>query len=112
MTPDSSRKLLMRTLEELVEQAELVDHLERRGMHRVAAEIAQEVGVLLEDDDVDAGARHEEAEHHAGGAAADDRELGADGLGSACDQSSRDRPSRKRERSRRRQPIGIGREFG
>ena len=37
------RDLLMRPLQELVEQPELVHHLERRGMDRVAAEIAQEI---------------------------------------------------------------------
>ena len=69
--PDLSQ-LLVRPAQELVEQAELVDQLERRGMDRVAAEIAQEVGVLLEHDHVDAGARQKEAQHHAGGSAADD----------------------------------------
>ena len=39
--------------------------LEGRGMNGVAAKVAQEVGVLLEHDDVDAGARQQEAEHHA-----------------------------------------------
>jgi hypothetical protein len=33
-------------------------------MDGVAAEIAQEVGVLLQHDDADAGAREEQAEHH------------------------------------------------
>ena len=40
--------LRMRQLEEFVEQAELVHHFERRGMHGVAAEIAQEIGVLFQ----------------------------------------------------------------
>ena len=62
----------VRQLEELIQQAELVHDLERRGMNGVAAEIAQEVGMLLQHDDVDAGARQQEAEHHAGGAAAGD----------------------------------------
>ena len=75
-------ELLVRALQEVFEQAELVDHLERRGMHRVAAEIAQEVAVLLEDDDIDARTRHQEAEHHAGGAAADDRRAGCGWSGS------------------------------
>ena len=48
-----------------LEQAELVHHLERRGMEGVAAEVAQEVGVLLEHGDLDAGAREQQAEHHA-----------------------------------------------
>ena len=62
----------VRQLEEFIEQAELVHHLERRGMDGVAAEVAQEVGVLLQHHHVDAGARQQEAEHHAGGPAAGD----------------------------------------
>jgi len=64
--------LLMALDEKLVEKAELVHQLEGGGMDGVAAEVAEEVGVFLEDGDVDAGAREEEAEHHAGGASADD----------------------------------------
>src|SRR3546814_5313183 len=44
----------------------------RRRMHRVAAEIAEEVGVLFEDRDGHAGARELEARDHARGTAADD----------------------------------------
>ena len=47
-------------------------------MDRVAAEVAQEVGVLLQHDDVDAGAREQEAEHHAGRPAAGDAALRLD----------------------------------
>ena len=54
---------LVRQLEELVEQTELAHHVEGRGMDGVAAEVAQEVAMLLEHDDVDAGAREQEAEH-------------------------------------------------
>ena len=36
-------------------------------MDGVAAKVAQEVGVLLEHDDVDAGARQQEAEHQPAG---------------------------------------------
>ena len=68
--PVSCRDLLVRPLEELVEQAELVHHLERRGMDGVAAEVAEEIRVLLQDDDVDAGTRQQEAQHHAGRTAA------------------------------------------
>jgi len=71
-------QFLMRALEEVFEKPELADDFERRGMHGVAAEIAQEVAVLFQHDDVDPGARHEQAVHHAGGPAADDGELGAD----------------------------------
>ena len=53
--------LLMRALEEIVEHAELVHDLERRGMDGVAAEVAQEIGVLLQHHDIDAGAGQQEA---------------------------------------------------
>ena len=47
-------------------------------MNRVAAEIAKEIGVLLQHHDLNAGARQQESEHHAGGAAAGDAALGLD----------------------------------
>ena len=40
-------------------------------MHGVAAEIAQEVGVLFQHNDVYAGTREQKTEHHPGGPAAD-----------------------------------------
>ena len=73
--------LLMRALEEIVENAELVHDLQRRGMDGVAAEIAQEVGVLLQHHDIDAGAGQQKAQHHAGRAATGDGALGGDGFG-------------------------------
>src|SRR5206468_10815370 len=69
-------RLLVRQFEELVQQAELVDELERRGMDGVAAEIAQEVAMLLQPDDLDPPARQQESEHHAGRPAADDAAAG------------------------------------
>jgi hypothetical protein len=39
-------------------------------MDGVAAEVAEEVGVFLEDDDADAGTRQEQPQHHAGRPAA------------------------------------------
>ncbi len=57
----------VRTRQELVEHAEFGDEIERRGMDRVAAEIAQEVFVLLEHDHVDAGAGEQQRRHHSGG---------------------------------------------
>ncbi len=48
--------LLMRALEEIVEDTELVHDLERRGMDGVAAEVAQEIGMLLQHHDIDTGA--------------------------------------------------------
>jgi hypothetical protein len=56
-------------------QAELVEHLQCRGVDGVAAEVAVEVRVLLEDDDLDAGSRQQQAEHGAGRAAADDADV-------------------------------------
>ncbi len=53
--------LLMRQLQELVDQANsLIRQLERRRVNRVPAEIAEEIRVLLEHYDVDAGAREQE----------------------------------------------------
>ena len=47
-------------------------------MNRVAAEIAEEIGVLLQHHDMNAGARQQESEHHSGGAAAGDAALRRD----------------------------------
>ena len=46
----------MRKFGELLLQAELVEQPQRARVHRVAAEIAQEIGVLLHHRDIDAGA--------------------------------------------------------
>jgi hypothetical protein len=53
-------------------QPELVEQSERRGVHGVAAEVAQEVGVLLQHHDVDAASGQQQAEH-------DPRRTAADG---------------------------------
>jgi hypothetical protein len=45
-------------------------------MHGVAAEVAQEVIVLFQDDNVDPGAGKEEGVNHAGGTATGDTDLG------------------------------------
>ncbi len=74
-------RLLVRQPQELLEQAELGHQLERRGMNGVAAEIAQEIGVLPEHDDVDAGTRQEEPEHEPAGPASDDAAAGGESLG-------------------------------
>jgi hypothetical protein len=41
-------------------------------VHGVAAEIAEEVGVLFQHHDIDAGTSEQIAEHHAGGPATND----------------------------------------
>ena len=70
--------LLMRQLQEFVEQAEFGHQLQGGRVDRVAAEIAKEVGVLLQHRDLDAGTRQQKAEHHAGRTAAGDAALGGD----------------------------------
>ena len=64
--------LLMRQLEKLVEQAELVHHFEGRGMNSIAAKVAQEIAVLFQHQYFHAGARQQIPQHHAGRAAAGD----------------------------------------
>ena len=68
----STLQALMRQLEEAINEAELIHHLERRGMHGVAAKITEEIGVLLQHHDIDAGTSEQIAKHHAGRSAADD----------------------------------------
>ena len=50
-------RFLVRQLEELVEQAELADDLERRGMNGIAAEIAEKIRMLFKDHHLDTGTR-------------------------------------------------------
>ena len=69
---------LMRQLQEFIDEAELEHQFERRRMNRVAAEVAEEIGVLLQHHDANAGARQQESEHHPGGAATGDAALGRD----------------------------------
>src|SRR5262249_341389 len=70
--------LLVGQLQEFVKESELVHELEGRRVDGVPAEIAEEIGVLLEDDDVQACAGEQEAEHHAGRAAARNATSGAE----------------------------------
>src|ERR1700719_5076897 len=71
---------LVRALQELVEQAQFVHDLERRGVDRIAAEIAQEISMFFENENRDPGSGEQETEHHAGGTpagnAAANRNLG------------------------------------
>jgi hypothetical protein len=60
---------LVGQLEKRVEPPELVHELERGRVDGVAPEVAQEVRVLFQDEDVDARAGEERAQHHARGAA-------------------------------------------
>jgi hypothetical protein len=47
-------------------------------MHGIASEIAQEISMLFQHDDGNAGAREQEAQHHPGGSAAGDAAAGAE----------------------------------
>ena len=54
----------MRQAQEFVEEPQFLHDVQGRGMDRVAAEVAQEIGVLFHDNDIDAGARQQKPEHH------------------------------------------------
>jgi hypothetical protein len=66
------RHLLMRQLQEAIQNVELEQILHGRGVYRVAAKVAQEISVLLKYSHRIAGSGEQETKHHAGGAAADD----------------------------------------
>ena len=66
----------VRQLEEFFQETQLMHHLQGRGMHRVAAKIAQEILVLFQHRHVHAGAGQKKAQHHAGRAAARDHAIG------------------------------------
>src|SRR5262245_55930301 len=65
-------QILMWPLERVFEQAKLVHDFERRGVNGVAAKVTEEVRVLLEHYNVDAGTGEKEPEHHSGRAASYD----------------------------------------
>ena len=72
--------LLMRLLEEFVEQTKLVHEFERGRMDGVAAEIAEEVLVFFEHENFDAGASEQKSQHHTRRAAAHDATAGMNGF--------------------------------
>ena len=59
----------MRQLQEALQQSQLMHDLLGGGVHRVAAEIAQEIGMLFQHRHIYPGAGQQIASHHAGGAA-------------------------------------------
>ena len=70
----------VRQPQEALEQAELVHQLERGRVDRVAAEVAQEIRVLLEHDGLDAGAGEEKADHQPAGPPPTMQQCGLDHL--------------------------------
>ena len=69
-------RLLVRAHEELVQQAELVHHLQGRGVDGVAAEVPEEVAVLFEDDDLNSRPGEQQTQHHPRRPAANHAALG------------------------------------
>ena len=97
---------LMRTLKERIEKAEFIHHLHGRRMDRVAAEVPQEIGVLLQHQRVDSGAPQQVAQHHARRTSADHAALRFD-PGSHRSPSGRNRhrkPKRATARCNRQCP--------
>src|SRR5205823_858917 len=66
---------VVRPLEEALEHPELIEDFHRRGVDCVAAEIAEEVRVLFEDQHAAAGACEKQPGHHAGRPAANDDQV-------------------------------------
>src|SRR5207302_3161235 len=79
-----SRDLLVRQPQQALEQPELVHHLQRRGVNRVAAEVTQKIGVLLQHERAHAGAGEQQPEHHARRAAAGNADLAGQARDSAA----------------------------
>ena len=71
LRPESA-DFLVRTLQKIVEQPQLAHDLECRGVDRIAAEVAQEIGMLFENENRDPGSGEQKAQHHTGGAPAGD----------------------------------------
>jgi hypothetical protein len=65
----------VRPLKEAIEHSELRQNFHGGRVNGVAAEIAKEVGVLLEDLDVAPGSREQQSSHHARRASADDDQV-------------------------------------
>ena len=65
-------------------EPDLVEHLERCGMDRVAAKVAVEVAMCLEQRHGHAGAREEQRQCHARWAGPDDATAGLMWLGQGC----------------------------
>jgi hypothetical protein len=65
------RQPVVRSFEEPAEEAQLVEDLHGRGVDRVAAEIAEEIGVLFQHPHRNSGSGEQQPGHHASRPAAD-----------------------------------------
>src|SRR5262245_54947661 len=70
--------------EEFRQQTELVHEVESRRMNRVTTEVAKEVGVLLQHNNLDPSASEQETEHHATRPTTGDDAGGLDFFGRRC----------------------------
>ena len=70
--------LLMRTLQELIQNAEFEHDFKRRRMNGVASEITQKIRMLFEHDNFNALARKKEAQHYTGRTASGDATASVD----------------------------------
>ncbi len=86
-----------------------MQHLLRRRVDGVAAEVAQEVAVLLEHDDAHAAPGEQQAEHEAGGTAADDDAVGVEPAREIAHATSVLAPRSGRQGALGRDPHGAGR---
>jgi hypothetical protein len=55
----------VRQFQELVEKSQFLHDVQSRRVDRIAAKVAQEIGMFLQHDDIDAGARKQKSKHHA-----------------------------------------------
>ncbi len=67
--PSEGANLLVRQLQELFENAELVEDFQRRRVNGVAAKIPEKIRVLLEHRDADTRTCEQKPKHHPGGSA-------------------------------------------
>jgi hypothetical protein len=65
----------MRQLQKIIDQPQLLHDHQGRGMHGVAAKVAQKIRVLLQNDGLDAGPSQQKPQHHAGRSTAGDTAL-------------------------------------
>src|ERR1700683_3161040 len=67
---------LMRTLQELLQDAQFMHQFEGGRMNGIAAKVAQKIGVLLEYNDFNACACQQKTEHHSSWTSAHDAAFG------------------------------------
>jgi len=69
---------LVRAFEKIIQQAKFVNHFESRRVDRIAAKVAEEIGMFLQHNRIDSRPRQQKAEHYAGWSTTHDAAAGAD----------------------------------